>query len=219
MSEDKFPMVYVLELENLKYYIGYSDNINQRLYKHFNKNGSEWTKKYKPVKLLECIVGDKTVENSKTLEYMAKYGWENVRGASWCAVDLKSAPSILSKYIDSTLLISDNNLLDVCHKKEIDEDCVDNLVYALELSNNKYYIGFQRNNTNTISRHFSGEGSPWTKENRPLSVIEKFSGTNEDVKKLTLIYMKMYGWQNVRGYAWSQITMKNPPKDLTTFTI
>jgi len=26
--------------------------------------------------------------------------------------------------------------------------------------------------------------------------------------------MKRFGWQNVRGYAWSQINMKRPPKGL-----
>ena len=219
MSVDKFPMVYVLELENSKYYIGYSNNVNERLYKHFYKNGSEWTKKYKPIKLLECVMGDKIVEKSKTLEYMTKYGWENVRGASWCQVDLKSAPDLLSKSMNSNFLSSNNNSPDVCHKKKIDEDCIDDFIYVLELSDNKYYIGFQRHNTNTIDRHISGEGPSWTKEYRPLSVIEKFSGTKEDEKKLTLTYMKTYGWENVRGYAWSQITMKNPPKDLANFTI
>jgi len=26
--------------------------------------------------------------------------------------------------------------------------------------------------------------------------------------------MKKNGWENVRGYAWSQWNMKNPPKEL-----
>jgi hypothetical protein len=35
-----------------------------------------------------------------------------------------------------------------------------------------------------------------------------------DLKQITLLYMKKYGWQNVRGYAWSQRNMKTPPKEL-----
>ncbi len=39
--------IYVLKLENNKYYIGKTDNPEIRLNSHFNFNGSEWTKKYK----------------------------------------------------------------------------------------------------------------------------------------------------------------------------
>ena len=42
--------IYVLELENKKYYIGKTTNPIYRLGKHFNNSGSEWTKKYKPIK-------------------------------------------------------------------------------------------------------------------------------------------------------------------------
>ena len=42
--------IYVLLLEENKYYIGKSNNIDNRLESHFNGNGSAWTKKYKPIK-------------------------------------------------------------------------------------------------------------------------------------------------------------------------
>jgi len=32
-------MIYFLELENKKYYIGYSKKINDRIYQHFHENG------------------------------------------------------------------------------------------------------------------------------------------------------------------------------------
>jgi len=37
---------------------------------------------------------------------------------------------------------------------------------------------------------------------------------NGDIKLSTLEYMKKYGWENVRGYAWSQREMKRPPREL-----
>ena len=86
----KISMVYVLELEDNKFYIGFSKDVNHRLYQHFSGNGSIWTKLHKPVGLVECVIGDLDVEKSKTLEYMAKYGYENVRGSSWCKETLKS---------------------------------------------------------------------------------------------------------------------------------
>ena len=36
--------IYILELENKKYYVGKSANPNFRLEQHFNLSGSQWTK-------------------------------------------------------------------------------------------------------------------------------------------------------------------------------
>ena len=47
--------IYVLQLEKGKYYIGKTNNINARLNNHFLNGGSEWTKLYKPTKLIEQI--------------------------------------------------------------------------------------------------------------------------------------------------------------------
>ena len=75
-------VVYVLLLENSKYYIGYSEEYIFRLKKHFKNQGSLWTKKYPPIGVLEIIQGDKKIEKKTTLKYMRKYGWENVRGGA-----------------------------------------------------------------------------------------------------------------------------------------
>jgi len=76
--------VYVLELEENKYYIGQSKNYVKRILKHTDKyNEQKWTKKYKPLKILELIHNKEFLERDKTLEYMRLYGWENVRGGPW----------------------------------------------------------------------------------------------------------------------------------------
>jgi len=36
--------IYILELENKKYYVGKTTNPDFRLEKHFNNSGSQWTK-------------------------------------------------------------------------------------------------------------------------------------------------------------------------------
>ena len=81
--------IYILELENSKYYIGKTNNPSFRLKSHFNKNGSEWTKFYEPKKIIEirenCDIYD---EDKITIEYMNKFGIDNVRGGSFVSFEL-----------------------------------------------------------------------------------------------------------------------------------
>ena len=77
--------VYVLKLEDERYYVGRTSNFMQRMNEHFTLRGSEYTKKYKPIKVVEVIEEkDMYDERDKTLEYMQKYGYEKVRGYAWC---------------------------------------------------------------------------------------------------------------------------------------
>lgn len=81
--------IYILKLEKDKYYIGKTNNPEFRLDMHFNSNGSAWTTKYKPIKLLELIKDcDDYDEDKYTRIYMDKYGIENVRGGSFTSVKL-----------------------------------------------------------------------------------------------------------------------------------
>ena len=45
--------IYAIKLEQGKYYVGKTNNPQFRIESHFNSNGSEWTKIYKPIKVLE----------------------------------------------------------------------------------------------------------------------------------------------------------------------
>jgi len=84
--------IYALQLEQGKYYIGKTNNPTFRLESHFNSNGSEWTKLYKPIKLLELIPNcDDYDENKYTEKYMDKYGINNVRGGSFVSLKLNKA--------------------------------------------------------------------------------------------------------------------------------
>ena len=47
--------IYILELENNKYYIGKTTHPEFRIEHHFNSNGSAWTTKYKPIRLYALI--------------------------------------------------------------------------------------------------------------------------------------------------------------------
>ena len=79
--------LYVLRLENKKYYVGVTNNLGRRLNQHANNAGSQWTKLHKPVALayLRSNVSYKD-ENTITRRYMKRFGPQNVRGGRWCGV-------------------------------------------------------------------------------------------------------------------------------------
>ena len=81
--------IYVLKLENNKYYVGKTSNPSFRMESHFNENGSAWTRKYKPIKLEALIPDcDDYDEDKYTKKYMDKYGINNVRGGSFVSIEL-----------------------------------------------------------------------------------------------------------------------------------
>lgn len=96
--------IYVLKLQNEKYYIGKTSNPKFRLENHFKNNGSNWTKKYKPIQIIEIISGcDDYDEDKYTRIYMDKYGIDNVRGGSYTSIKLDlSTKNQLIKISNST---------------------------------------------------------------------------------------------------------------------
>jgi cellular nucleic acid-binding protein len=81
--------IYALQLEEGKYYIGKTNNPQIRLENHFNFKGSEWTKIYNPINVLEMKPDcDDYDEDKTTLQYMDKFGIDNVRGGSFVSVQL-----------------------------------------------------------------------------------------------------------------------------------
>lgn len=82
--------IYVLLCEDNRYYIGKTERkIEERVKEHFTHNGSYWTKKYKPIKVVEMIPSDDNMDEDKyTKKYMLMYGIEKVRGGSYTEVIL-----------------------------------------------------------------------------------------------------------------------------------
>ncbi len=91
-TKGKTFFIYVLELKENKYYVGVTTDIERRYTEHLRGNyrASQWTKKFKPIKILQLY----KLENSKEKEailyedYMTelmikKYGFENVRGGKF----------------------------------------------------------------------------------------------------------------------------------------
>lgn len=81
--------VYVLRLENGKYYVGKTDNVINRLEDHVSDNGSAWTRTHKPLEVVEVIENASVyTEDAVTKKYMNQFGTENVRGGSYTQMNL-----------------------------------------------------------------------------------------------------------------------------------
>lgn len=81
--------VYVLLLDNNKFYVGCSKSPYSRIKTHFEGNGSSWTKKYKPQEIIEVIPNcDEYDEDKYTRKYMDRHGIDNVRGGSFSTIIL-----------------------------------------------------------------------------------------------------------------------------------
>ena len=90
-------VVYALQLKDNNFYVGWSENVENRIVSHFSGDGAEFTKKYPPEKIIDVRTGNKLLEKLVTLEFMIKHGWEHTRGGPWTATDLKSPPVALRK--------------------------------------------------------------------------------------------------------------------------
>lgn len=95
--------IYVLKLNNDKYYVGKSNNVEERINQHFNHCGSEWTKLYPPLSLLFTRPQSSLFDEDNVVkEMMVKYGIDNVRGGSYSTIKLnKEECNVLQKELRS----------------------------------------------------------------------------------------------------------------------
>jgi predicted GIY-YIG superfamily endonuclease len=121
--------IYVLQLVEDRYYVGRTTNILNRIEQHFTGCGAAvYTKKYQPIKVIEIVEElSKYDERNKTIEIMNKYGWEKVRGAHWCSLEIKK-PDLNKKIIKKETF------------KEIKPLNVDIEIYSLYCNENKNII-------------------------------------------------------------------------------
>jgi len=122
--------IYILQLEQGKYYIGKTNNPQFRIESHFNFNGSAWTTKYKPIKIIKIIPNcDDYDEDKYTRIYMDKYGIQNVRGGSFVQIELDTSTiTHLQQMSNGT-----NNKCFICSKEgHFAKDCEENECWETE---------------------------------------------------------------------------------------
>ncbi len=106
--------VYALELDNNKYYIGKTTNLIKRYETHICGLGSSWTKKYKPIRIIEIRTSKQLLDELETtLIYMNKYGIDNVRGACFCGIEL----SFNDKKTIKKMIADMYDICYICNKK------------------------------------------------------------------------------------------------------
>ena len=77
-------IIYILNLEHNKIYIGKTTNFKRRMKEHWTSRGAQVTKKFKPMsgRILTICNGyfANKLEQKYTEKYINKCGYENVRG-------------------------------------------------------------------------------------------------------------------------------------------
>jgi predicted GIY-YIG superfamily endonuclease len=81
--------LYILQLEDDKWYVGKSSDVAVRFAQHTSGKGSAWTREYPPIRIAETRpITSPHDETNITKDLMKKYGVDNVRGGAYTAVDL-----------------------------------------------------------------------------------------------------------------------------------
>ena len=80
-------LVYVLELEDLKFYIGSAKHLGKNLANQFIGKGIDWTRQFKPIRVRELhVVPDNEnyldLKERRRIEYKAQFGRDNVKGGN-----------------------------------------------------------------------------------------------------------------------------------------
>lgn len=128
--------IFILQLEQGKYYIGKTNNPQFCIESDFNLQESDWTIKYKPIELIKLIPNcDVYDEDKYTRIYIDKYGIQNVCGGSFVQNELDPSTIThldpISYAINNKCFISskEDHFAKVCDENEC---CEENECYETE---------------------------------------------------------------------------------------
>ena len=107
--------VYILELEEGKYYVGITKNIDARMRDHRQGKGSLWTQKYKPLENKNPVLiltDDPFDEDKYVKKTMEAHGIDNVRGGAYSRLILSNE----EKYFIERELVNCSGRCFKCYK-------------------------------------------------------------------------------------------------------
>ena len=207
-------LTYVLKLENNKWWIGKSRVIFSKMEKLKRDKGNKWLTDNPIISIEKLLFGRNTA--LLTLEYMKKYGWENVRGSSYYDNQVEMyIPIKILNYVSEQkkLKPSVNDSVEKFDKMEDNNSRdLEESTYVLKLENNKWYIGRTFDLDSDLKMHQMGKKTSWTKLYEVKSVEEK--DLYESIRDVTIRYMNKYGWWNVRGPKFRKEGEKWPPDEI-----
>jgi predicted GIY-YIG superfamily endonuclease len=220
--------IYVLKLENNKFYVGQSKNIDKRFSMHVKgKQSSDWTKLNRPIEIIYTLETNfteiheaMTLENYTTIKFMKQYGWRNVRGGDYCTLDVERLRFLLCANSDmgkEILPIEVNPNVALLSKTE--------QLFTLELKGNNYFIGRTNNIKLAILNEYNGLGSEWTKKYKPqklLSILDVSKYENSRIRSLhnslVINYMKKHDFRRVRGGDFYKNDERNHKNKVLNYT-
>ena len=98
--------VYILYLEDEKWYVGLTHDVDRRFQEHCDGRGAEWTRIHKPIEIVnrwQTSVHKRAegedIENKTTVEMMKVFGRQNVRGGYYVAVNQAAVDEMLGEDI------------------------------------------------------------------------------------------------------------------------
>lgn len=118
--------IFVLQLENNKYFIGntYNPYFSLSTYRHIDNDKNLFTLENKPLNICKFISKCNKFDEDKIVKkYMDKYGIDNVRGGSYNTLHLEQN----IKYFIQKELWYINNKCTICGNSHLTEDCDKNI--------------------------------------------------------------------------------------------
>ena len=93
-------LLYVLECEPMNgkptFYVGVSYALNNRIAQHTSGRGSAWVRLHPCVRIADVRMNATlAMEKEVTLDYMRRYGWEQVRGGPYSKPYMRRPPKEL----------------------------------------------------------------------------------------------------------------------------
>ena len=164
--------LYVLELENGKFYVGQAKDPDRRIRKHFNGMGSEWTRLHRPLKELSRLCLDdvdyregERVENELVLQMMRQHGHDKVRGGFFSNTSVEHVEKNLISHGHRSVISGSISPLDtkelqapsaqttqqISHQVLIGADYG---LFVLKLEDEHYFVGYSTKPDVRIKRHF-----------------------------------------------------------------
>ena len=115
--------------------------------------------------------------------------------------------------------LTDNNIPNITtHKNSTSNN--KNIIYVLQLEQNKIYIGKTKDLNKRFNQHLNGKGSVYTNLYKPISIIENVNEYNEfDEDNYVKRYMKIYGINNVRGGSYSNLVLSRSQIEILNLEI
>lgn len=220
--------IYALLLEDNKYYIGQTKDLEQRMSFHNKgKQGSEWTKKFKPIRVIETIKTNcnnieeaMAIENATTISYMKKYGWRNVRGGDFCTLDEDKLRFLLT--LNSDIY---EDLINIKISQDLASYENTHCFFVLKLHGDNYFIGKTNNLKLALLNELNGLGSEWTKMHKPLELLSlfKINSTEKSTVRqlhndLVINFMKKFGFHKVRGGDFFRADIRNHKNKVLNYT-